>query len=171
VVFPAGGMRTGVTAFSAVVCAPPRQRPHRQLISTNEHQQPAPPVMVPSPPLLGITSAAATPPGTTRQFLEDIISGQEALAEQQQQQQRSSRGSNSTVLGLTDWGGSGGAFRLKEEPKVRPAARPAPRPRESGHGQGQEDTGPPRVLRRGGRAAVPAKKAEPKYGYRRSSNR
>lgn len=69
---------------------------------------------------------------------------------------------------------------MKEEPKAgpvaaaaaRPAARPAPRPREAGRGQGQEeDTGPPRVLRRGGRAAVPAKKAEPKYGYRRSSNR
>lgn len=169
VVFLAGGVRTGVTAFSAVVCAPPRQRPHRQLISTNEHQQPAPPIMVPSPPLLGVTSAA---PGTTRQFLEDIISGQGALAEQQQ---FSNRGSNSTVLGLTDWGGSG-AFRLKEEPKAgaaaaRPAARPAPRPREDGHGQGQEATGPPRVLRRGGRAAVPAKKAEPKYGYRRSANR
>jgi len=165
VVFLAGGVRTGVTAFSAVVCAPPRQRPHRQLISTNEHQQPAPPIMVPSPPLLGFISAAPRRP--TRQ-LRDIVYGQEMLAEQQQ---RSSRGSNSTVLGLTDWGGSGGAFRLKEEPKVRPAARPAPRPRESGHGQGQEDTGPPRVLRRGGRAAVPAKKAEPKYGYRRSSNR
>ena len=187
VVLVAGGLGTGVTAFSAVVSAPPRQRPHHQLISTNAHQQPAP-MMVPSPPLLG----ASTP--QTRQFLEDIISGQAAAAaaaeqqeQQQQQQQERSFGSNSTILGLTDWGGAGGAFRLKEEPTASAAVavdrdRPAPFPRErasspgrraerAGRGQGEDDTGPPRVLRRAAKAAVPAKKAEPKYGYRRSGNK
>lgn len=192
-----GGLGTGVTAFSAVVSAPPRQRPHHQLISTNAHQQPAP-MMVPSPPLLG----ASTP--QTRQFLEDIISGQAAAAaaaekqekqkqHQQQQEQERSFGSNSTILGLTDWGGAG-AFRLKQEPTTTTAGgggaavavdrgRPAPFPREragarpgreerTGKGEGEgDDTGPPRVLRRAAKAAVPAKKAKPKYGYRRSGNK
>eukprot|EP00752_Nemacystus_decipiens_P011932 g10582.t1 len=169
----AGGLGTGVRAFSAVVSAPPRQRPHHKLISTNAHQQPAP-MMVPSPSLLG-----ASTPQTQRQFLEDIISGRTAAAEQQHHQQQQeeegrSFGSNSTILGLTDWGGAGGAFRLKEEPTTRVVAvgrREATRARPRGEERGGEDTGPPRVLRRAPRVAVPAKKAEPKGGYRRSANK
>ncbi|CAM9230366.1 unnamed protein product [Ectocarpus sp. 13 AM-2016] len=189
VVFLAGGVGTAVMAFSAVCSAPPRQRPHRELISTNSQQQPAPPpIMVPSPPLVGVNSPHA------RQFLEGIIAGQEAAEAEAvaaqgirrrrrlQQQQQQHLGNNTAILGLTDyWGGmegaGGGAIRLKEEPSlsVAPAAvparqRPAPLPREYEEEEEEEEyTGPPRAVVR--TAAVPAKKPKPKYGYRRSSNK
>ncbi|CAB1120190.1 unnamed protein product [Ectocarpus sp. CCAP 1310/34] len=189
VVFLAGGVGTAVTAFSAVCSAPPRQRPHRELISTNSQQQPAPPpIMVPSPPLVGVNSPHA------RQFLEGIIAGQEAAEAEavaakgkrrrrRLQQQQQQQGNNTAILGLTDyWGGmagaGGGTFRLKEEPSlaVTPAAvparqRPEPLPREYEEEaeEEEEDTGLTRAVVR--TAAVPAKKPKPKYGYRRSSNK
>ncbi|CAM9818512.1 unnamed protein product [Pylaiella littoralis] len=149
--FLAGGVGTGVTAFSAVCGAPPRQRPHHQLISIKPHQQPAPPpIMVPSPPLLGVSLA---PPDGTRQFLEGIISGQEAAAaaaaaaagagaaagatEKELHQGHHECVSHISSNAHTNWGGAGrggaaAAIRLKEEPTDFGAAvasgsrRPAP---------------------------------------------